>query len=211
MSLHSPTGVVGWPISVSGQHVYKTLMNTDYETARLMLEDKPMVTRFGRVNQYLAYQVNGRTLEGLRDDYLELATGMEGEAKKQLEDSYLVGWSHHDAVGMLDWVAENVADEVRRKRIYTRALMNDTNKILNEMLARRGKREYDEMMRVVADNYEKLTPRQAQMFEQANTTLAAERIVFINPMDRGWMQNSTLGYEPILKQLPEGVLVIPRP
>ncbi|MFK7911100.1 MAG: hypothetical protein AB8F34_10950 [Akkermansiaceae bacterium] len=140
-------------------------MDDSYDTARLILDEKPVLNYAYRVGQFLAHPVKGRSLDQLHQDYSELSAGVEGKTKESLTSSYFVGWSRHDADEMLGAVSR--LDDVKlQKTIYSRLLATNTDKIMNRMLARHGEQDYETMMSSIAAH--RLTPEQKRRFLKEN-------------------------------------------
>ena len=173
MSIHQAPSLGDYGTRVSADHVLTTLRDIDYESARLTLNQQPAGNYVTRVNQFLSYPVKGRSLEQLERDYAELAAGTEGEIKKMLKTSYLVGWSHHDASGVLDWVTDNIEDQSKRHTIYQAIIAKQTDKIMDLMLARHGEADYETMMQALAGSNWVLTPEQKERFQSANRSTSA--------------------------------------
>lgn len=168
MSAHYPPRVGGLGTVVPSVHVYETVMDAGYDTARLILEKEPVLNYTARIHKFLSYPVKERSLEQLHSDYLELSEGMGQKEKEFLEVSYLAGWAHHDAAEALNWVSTNVVDKSRRQEIYQQVLKTDTDKVMNLMLAKHGEPDYETMMVSIAESKSSLTPNQIERFHAKN-------------------------------------------
>ena len=152
-------------------------MDTDYDTARLILDKEPIATQGRRIHQFLSNPVKGRSLEQLHNDYVELSAGKDQKDKESLETSYLAGWAHLDAEGALDWVSSNVTDEARRKQLYDRVLKSNTNEVMDLMLTKHGENDYDIMMNSIVGSYFSLTEKQKALFDRTSQSEPARQIV----------------------------------
>ena len=61
-----------------------------------------------------------------------------------------MGWSHHDAPAAIDWVVEHVDDQSERQGIYQRLIAVKTDVIMDLMLDRHGRQDYETMMLAIA-------------------------------------------------------------
>ena len=175
-SVHSTSSVGVLSPKDSTDHLVEILMDTDYDTARLILDKEPIATQGRRIHQFLSNPVKGRSLEQLHNDYVELSAGKDQDGKESLETSYLAGWAHLDAEGALDWVSSNVNDEARRKQLYDRVLKSNINGVMDLMLTKHGENDDEIMMNSITMIHSGLTEKQKALFDRKNQYEPANEI-----------------------------------
>ena len=189
-------------------------MDTDYDTARLILDKEPIVTQGRRIHQFLSNPVKGRSLEQLHNDYVELSAGKDQKGKESLETSYLAGWAHLDAEGALDWVSSNVNDEARRMQLYAKVLNSNTDEVMDFMLAKHGENDYETMMRSIVGVYLSLTEKQRALFDRKNQYEPANEIEVVQNIviTESWIEMPVFSSRKGVAKTEEGnPIVIPRP
>ena len=153
---------------VSAESILKTLVNEDYEIAKLLLDKQPALNYQARINQFLSNPIKGRSLEQLHGDYQDVIQNVHGDVKEELDKSYITGWSYHDPEGALNWLANHVADKQTRKQAYQSVLAAKPDNIMNIMLAKHGESEYETMMMAIAESSFILTDQQNAQFRLKN-------------------------------------------